>query len=107
MARWRPNDGLGQTVELCLNCAARTNCLASMPTRTLAIEIPEPLFEKVEALSAATARSHSQVVLDALKGHVALEAWQLSDIQAGIREADARDFASSEEVKAVFARYGA
>lgn len=78
-----------------------------MSTRTLAIEIPEPLFEQVEALSAATARSKSQVVLDALKGYVALETWQLADIEAGIREADARDFATSEEVKAVFARYGA
>jgi RHH-type transcriptional regulator, rel operon repressor / antitoxin RelB len=78
-----------------------------MPTRTLAIEIPEPLFQQVEALSAATARSESEVVLDALKGHVALESWQLEDIRAGQREADAGEFASAEEVKAVFARYGA
>jgi RHH-type transcriptional regulator, rel operon repressor / antitoxin RelB len=78
-----------------------------MPTRTLAIEIPEPLFQQVEALSAATARSESEVVLDALMGHVALESWQLEDIRAGQREAEAGEFASAEEVKAVFARYGA
>jgi RHH-type transcriptional regulator, rel operon repressor / antitoxin RelB len=78
-----------------------------MSTRTLAIEIPEPLFEQVEALSVATARSKSEVVLDALKGHVALETWQLEDIRAGLREADAGEFACQDEVKAVFARYGA
>lgn len=78
-----------------------------MSSRTLAIEVPEPLLEQVEALSRGTARSRDEVVIAALKGYVAVETWQLEDIRAGLREADAGEFASHKEVKAVFARYGA
>jgi len=33
------------------------------------------------------------------------EQWQIADIQAGLREADLGEFASAEEVRAVFAKY--
>jgi len=32
--------------------------------------------------------------------------WQLADIQAGLQEADNGEFATAEEVRAVFAKYG-
>lgn len=42
-----------------------------------------------------------------LEKYVQPDSWQIRDIKAGIAEADAGDFASSEEVQAVFAKYGA
>jgi predicted transcriptional regulator len=34
-----------------------------------------------------------------------LQAWQISQIEAGLREADAGDFASDEEVAGIFAKW--
>jgi predicted transcriptional regulator len=38
---------------------------------------------------------------------VQTESWQIRDIQEGIKEADAGEFANGKQVKAVFAKYGA
>jgi predicted transcriptional regulator len=35
------------------------------------------------------------------------ESWQIRDIHEGIREADAGEFATEDQVKAVFAKHGA
>jgi predicted transcriptional regulator len=37
---------------------------------------------------------------------VGSEQWQIADIQAGLQEADQGEFASAQEVRAVFAKYG-
>jgi hypothetical protein len=37
---------------------------------------------------------------------VTADSWAIQDIKNGIAEADARDFASPEEVRRVFAKYG-
>jgi len=78
-----------------------------MNGRLLKIEVPEPLYEQLDALATLTSRSADRVVLDALRGYVALEAWQLQDIQAGLQEAEAGEFAAPAEVGEVFRRYGA
>jgi len=78
-----------------------------MSSRTLQLELPEPLFEQIEALAKLTQRSSSRLALDALQGYVALEAWQIQDIQTSLREAEAGEFASADEVAEVYRRYGA
>jgi len=42
-----------------------------------------------------------------LTQYVQNESWQNRDIHEGIKEADAGEFASDKQVKAVFAKYGA
>lgn len=78
-----------------------------MSTRTINVRIPEALYGQIEELAQATARSKSFLAIEALKSYVESESWQVRDIQAGIEEADAGDFASQEEVAATFAKYGA
>ncbi|MCX7249212.1 MAG: hypothetical protein NTX31_16325 [Burkholderiales bacterium] len=39
--------------------------------------------------------------------YVQSESWQIRDIHEGIKEADAGEFATDKQVKAVFAKYGA
>lgn len=78
-----------------------------MSHRTLQLEIPESLFEQIEALAKLTERSRDHVALEALQRQMALESWQIQDIQAALREADAGEFASELEVAEVFRRYGA
>lgn len=78
-----------------------------MTTRTMNVRIPEALYGQIEELARATARTKSFLAVEALKSYVESESWQVRDIRAGIAEADAGDFASSEEVAATFAKHGA
>ncbi|KAF3887484.1 MULTISPECIES: CopG family ribbon-helix-helix protein [Nostocales] len=57
-------------------------------------------------LDAAVAieRDRSDAIDKALNLSPKLLQWQLEEIHKGVAEADARDFASQEEVQAVFAR---
>ena len=61
---------------------------------------------QLEKLAAATSRSRSWLVAEAVKQYVAEQSWQVEAIEEGIREADAGNFASDDEVKEAFARWG-
>ncbi|MDO9437039.1 CopG family ribbon-helix-helix protein [Hydrogenophaga sp.] len=78
-----------------------------MSTKTLNVRVSEDLYGQIDALAVATASTTSFVMLEALKGYVVRESWQIQDIQEGIREADAGRFASADEVNVVFAKHGA
>jgi len=78
-----------------------------MSTRTINVRLPEALYKQIEDLSKATARTKSFLAIDALTHYVQRESWQIRDIRQGIEEADAGDFATTKEVEAVFAKYGA
>jgi RHH-type rel operon transcriptional repressor/antitoxin RelB len=78
-----------------------------MVAKTLNVRLPEDLYNQIEALASATARTKSYLTIDALNDYVQRESWQIRDIHEGIREADAGDFATEDQVKAVFAKHGA
>ncbi len=74
--------------------------------KILSVRLPARLQAQLEQLAQATGRSKSFLTIEALKSYVDQEQWQIADIQAGLQEADRGEFASSEEVRAVFAKYG-
>ncbi len=78
-----------------------------MTTKTINVRLPEALYNQIEELAKATARTKSFLTIDALTNYVERESWQIRDIHEGVREADAGQFATDDEVKAVFAKYGA
>ena len=78
-----------------------------MTARTINVRLPEALYKQIEELATATARTKSFLAVDALTQYVQSEAWQIRDIHEGIKEADAAEFATDEQVKAVFGKYGA
>ena len=78
-----------------------------MTARTINVRLPEALYKQIEELSKATARTKSFLAIDALTNYVQHESWQIRDIDKGIQEADAGEFASAKQVNAVFAKYGA
>jgi predicted transcriptional regulator len=78
-----------------------------MTARTINVRLPEALYKQIEELAKATARTKSFLAIDALTNYVQSESWQIRDIQEGMQEADAGEFASDQQVKAVFAKYGA
>ncbi|MBU2854394.1 MULTISPECIES: CopG family ribbon-helix-helix protein [Acidithiobacillus] len=52
-----------------------------------------------------TGRSRSWLAMEAIKEYLEREQWQVSQIREAIAEADAGDFASQEEVAAVFGKW--
>jgi RHH-type rel operon transcriptional repressor/antitoxin RelB len=76
-----------------------------MSARTINVRLPEALYNQVEELAKPTARTMSFLAIDALTNYVQSESWQIRDIQAGIKEADAGEFVTDEQVKAVFSKY--
>jgi len=75
-----------------------------MPTITARLDADTQA--QLEKLAAATSRSRSWLVAEAVKQYVAEQSWQVEAIEEGIREADAGNFASDDEVKEAFARWG-
>ncbi|MFN8955986.1 MAG: CopG family ribbon-helix-helix protein [Burkholderiales bacterium] len=78
-----------------------------MTARTINVRLPEALYNQIEELAKATARTKSFLAIDALTHYVQSESWQIRDIHEAIKEADAGEFATDNQVKAVFAKYGA
>jgi predicted transcriptional regulator len=63
--------------------------------------------EKKEALDAIATnmkRDRSYVLSEAVESYIEMHKWQLEEISTAVKEADAGDFASEEEVKATFAK---
>lgn len=66
----------------------------------------EEKLEKLDRLAKSMDRSRNWVINRALERYLATEAWQIEEIRKGIAEADRGEFASDEEVEAVFATFG-
>lgn len=78
----------------------------STAEKILNVRLPAELHGQLEQLVRATGRSKSFLTVEALKSYVSQEQWQIADIQDGLREADRGEFATAEEVRAVYAKYG-
>ena len=76
-----------------------------MSSRTINVRLPEALYNQIEELAKATSRTKSFLAIDALTNYVQSESWQIRDIHEGIKEADAGEFATDEQVNAVFSKY--
>ena len=78
-------------------------CDAAMKTQTLNLRVSEELRAGLDRVAKAVDRPRSWVVTQAIEEYLATQLWQIEEIEAGLREADAGDFASPEEVDAMFA----
>ncbi|NEQ26794.1 MAG: ribbon-helix-helix protein, CopG family [Microcoleus sp. SIO2G3] len=58
----------------------------------------------IDAIAAGLDRDRSYILNEAISLYLALHQWQLAEIRQGIAEAEAGDFASADEVQAVFDR---
>ncbi len=76
-------------------------------TRTINVRVPISVFDQLEELAKATARTKSFVTVEALSSYLDAQAWQIREVTASLEAADRGEFATDEEVNAVFAKYGA
>jgi predicted transcriptional regulator len=78
----------------------------TMTAKTINVRLPEALYKQIEELAKATDRTKSFLAVDALTQYVQSESWQIQDIHKAIKEADAGEFATDQQVKDVFGKYG-
>ena len=71
----------------------------------ITIRISDDTAERLDQLARKLDRSQATMAEQAIEDFVAREEWQVAEIEAGLAEADAGDFATAEEVAAVAAKY--
>ncbi len=72
-----------------------------MPATSINVRVSdEERLRQLDALAEATGRSRNHHVNAALKRYLDEESWQLAKIEEGIRQADAGEFYTPEEVRA-------
>jgi len=72
-----------------------------MPATSINVRVSdERRLRQLDALAEATGRSRNHLVNEALKRYLDEESWQLAKIEEGLRQADAGEFSTTEEVSA-------
>ncbi|MBW4669046.1 MAG: CopG family transcriptional regulator [Cyanomargarita calcarea GSE-NOS-MK-12-04C] len=58
----------------------------------------------LDTIAAGLDRDRTYVLNEAVDLYLEVYQWQIAEIEAGVAEADAEDFATDEEVQSVFAK---
>lgn len=79
---------------------------ASMGNANITARLDAGTREKLDLLAKSTARSKSFLVSEAVRAYVEEQAWQIHAIQEGVEQANAENFASNEEIRSAFDKWG-
>ena len=72
----------------------------------MTIRLEPELKSRLDKLSAATHRSKSFLAAEAVREFIEFNEWQIDEIKAAVKEADTGDFASEQEIRTVFSKWG-
>jgi predicted transcriptional regulator len=75
-----------------------------MPKETLTITLDAERRIALERLARAQGRERDAVIDEALANWLDLQAWQTREIEAGLADAEAGNFASAAEIEAAYGR---
>ncbi len=59
----------------------------------------------LDALARVTDRDRSYLINEAIDAYLAVHRWQIARVEEGLRQAEAGEFATDEEVAAAYARW--
>ena len=76
-----------------------------MLEKTLNIRLPEATHTRLAQLTKSTGRTKSFLAIEALNAYLDQQAWQIAEVTDGMAEAERGEFASDEEMSAIFAKY--
>ena len=68
---------------------------------TMTIRLDDEVKDRLDVLAEATHRSKSFLAAEAIRDYIENNEWQIGEIRAAMKEADAGDFASAKEVAAL------
>jgi RHH-type rel operon transcriptional repressor/antitoxin RelB len=76
-----------------------------MDQDTITVRINVEKQAAIDALTRATDRDRSHLINDAVDAYLAVHRWQIAHIEEALRQAEAGEFATDEEVDAAYARW--
>ena len=76
-----------------------------MESAVLTLRLNADTKNKLDQLANATHRSKSFLAAEAINRYLELEAWQISEIELSIKEADSGDFSSSKQLSRLANKY--
>ncbi len=76
-----------------------------MESAVLTLRLNLDTKDKLDKLALATNRSKSFLAAEAINRYLEIEAWQISEIELALVEADAGDFASDAQVTMLATKY--
>jgi RHH-type rel operon transcriptional repressor/antitoxin RelB len=74
---------------------------------TMTIRLEPAVKDRLDRLSEATHRSKSFLAAEAIREYVETNEWQIQEIRTALAEANAGDFASDDDVKALTDKWDA
>jgi RHH-type transcriptional regulator, rel operon repressor / antitoxin RelB len=74
-------------------------------SEVMTIRVDPQTKTRLEKLAKAMDRTKSYVAAEAIRAYVELNEWQITEIKAGLKEAEAGDFASEKDVHAVMKKW--
>lgn len=80
---------------------------AALKDSQVSVRLPNELKGQMEAYARLVGRTKSYVAMEALSSYLEGRMPQIEDLKVAVLEADHHEFASDEEVSAVFERYSA
>lgn len=76
-----------------------------MKQATISFRANADQVKDIDLVAANLDRDRSYIINEAITAYLELYRWQISHIKEGIRQADAGEFASEEEIAKVFRRH--
>jgi RHH-type rel operon transcriptional repressor/antitoxin RelB len=73
--------------------------------KTFSVRLPIAIHNRLKDLTQTTGRTKSFLAVEALDAYLSQQAWQISEVKAGIEEADKGEFATDEEMNTIFSKY--
>ncbi len=67
---------------------------------TMTVRLEDDVKDRLDVLAEATQRSKSFLAAEAIRAYVENNEWQIGEIQAALKEADAGDFANDKDLAA-------
>ena len=90
-----------------LGCVHLNTVSESMAdSTTMTIRLDEELKARLDLLARTMHRSKSYLAAEALRDYVALNEWQLGELEVAVKEADDGDYASADDIRAVLSKWG-
>ena len=68
---------------------------------TMTVRLEDDVKDRLDVLAEATQRSKSFLAAEAIRVYVENNEWQIGEIQAALKEADAGDWASDNDMAAL------
>lgn len=72
---------------------------------SMSMRLPDELVDQLSKLADATGRTKTFLAVQAIRNFIEQESWQIAEIKKGLAEADAGDFATDEDMRALDAKW--